>query len=240
MGLRTVGIATLVVGYAIWRVWPGEPASVPTVVAHAREGRAPATAAQQLRAAAIDVEIPDPEDDAEEAEAEQPALDGDGLTDEERWESQVVELEERLEASRRGALHGVVRDAENAERLAGVTVIATSPSVQGAQAAITDEQGYYAIAELPPGDYQVTFYYLDVTVERSGVQVSSRVATPVMQTLQQDIHPIRPFVLTLDESVDISLDNLPSTVSFTGIESLQNTYVVDSVDVTGLTLGDDE
>lgn len=237
MGLRAVGIATLVVGYSIWKVWPGgQPSAEPVIVAHVRDARVPAVV-QPLRVAAIELEVDDPEEDADETTA-QPALDVDGLTDEERWESQLAELEDYLTSSYGGAIHGIVRDAGSAERLAGVTVVATGPNLEGAQAVVTDERGYYAHTELPPGDYRLTFYYLDTTVEQSSVQVIRRVATPVMQALRQDVHPIRPFVLTLDDAV--SIDDLPSTVSFTGIESTQNTYVVDSIDITGLTFGDDE
>ena len=237
MGLRFAAVGMLVLAGSVWTVWPStEPTDEPVAVARLRDARVPAIV-QQVRAVAVDLEL-DPE--LEESEpSEQPTLDEDGLTDDERWESRVAELEDRLESSRRGALHGVVQDAANAERLAGVTVIASSPDVEGVYTAITDEHGYYAIAELLPGDYVVSFYYLD-TSRSELAKITSRAVTPMMQALPHDIPWNRPFVLTLGEPVDVSLDNLPSTVSFSGIESTQNTYVADGIDTTGLTFGDDE
>src|SRR5690606_24566731 len=54
------------------------------------------------------------------------------------------------------------------------------------QTAITDENGYYQIGQLPPGDYLVTFYYADITVERSGIRVGVDKTTPVYQKLNMD------------------------------------------------------
>ncbi len=81
------------------------------------------------------------------------------------------------------AIKGVVKDKATGEQLAGVTVIATSPALNGSQTAITDEHGAYTIAGLPAGKYTVTFYYADVTVERSGVEVSAQRVAQVFQSL---------------------------------------------------------
>jgi outer membrane receptor protein involved in Fe transport len=66
-----------------------------------------------------------------------------------------------------GAVQGVVTDAATGDPLIGVTVIATSPALQGSQAAITDDSGQYKITNLPPGSYSITCYYADVTVRRT-------------------------------------------------------------------------
>lgn len=240
MGLRFAAIGTLVLAGSIWTVWPsGETTDAPVAVAHLRDGRVPAIV-QQVRAATIEVVV-DPEhevdDSSEASEPEQPALDVDGLTDDERWESQIAEIEDAVRASRQSTLHGLVRDSATNERLAGVTVVATSPATEGAQAAITDERGYYSFTGLADGDYLVTFYYADITVERPGVVLRSGTLTTVMQRLQQDFQR-ETVVITLDEAEDpVDLDDIPS---ISGIESMQNHFVVDSVDVTGLTFGDDE
>ncbi|MBA2541046.1 MAG: TonB-dependent receptor, partial [Deltaproteobacteria bacterium] len=84
-----------------------------------------------------------------------------------------------------GAIQGTVVDVKTGEKLVGVTVTVTSTSLQGAQTAITDENGFYKISPLPPGDYLVTFYYLELTVERSGVGVGVNRTTPVFQKLDQ-------------------------------------------------------
>lgn len=85
-----------------------------------------------------------------------------------------------------GAIQGVVTDGKTGEKLAGVTVIVTSPALSQTQTAITDENGYYQIGQLPPGDYLVTFYYADITVERSGIRVGVDKTTPVYQKLNMD------------------------------------------------------
>src|SRR6478735_2622671 len=82
-----------------------------------------------------------------------------------------------------GAIKGGVVDAKTGEKLAGVTVIVTSPAISQTQTAITDENGTYQVGQLPPGDYLVTFYYADITVERSGIHVGIEKTTPVFQKL---------------------------------------------------------
>jgi len=84
-----------------------------------------------------------------------------------------------------GAIQGQVVDSKTGEKLAGVTITVTSTSLQGAQTAITDENGSYKITPLPPGDYLVTFYYLELTVERTGITVGVNKTTPVYQKLDQ-------------------------------------------------------
>ncbi|MBL9019407.1 MAG: TonB-dependent receptor [Myxococcales bacterium] len=84
-----------------------------------------------------------------------------------------------------GAVQGAVTDSKTGEKLPGVTVIATSPSLAQAQTAITDENGLYKITDLPPGDYLITFYYADITLERGGVNVGVNRTTPVFQKLNQ-------------------------------------------------------
>jgi len=84
-----------------------------------------------------------------------------------------------------GVVQGVVADTRTGEKLPGVTVVATSPSLQGSQTAITDEQGHYQLPDLPPGQYQVTFYYADRTLQRSGVAVGVGKTTSVFQRIDQ-------------------------------------------------------
>jgi hypothetical protein len=78
-----------------------------------------------------------------------------------------------------GVLIGVVRDRGNGEPVAGVTVVATSPSLQGSQTAITDQTGRYSIPNLPPGRYDLTVYYSDFTVRRTAIAVHGRRTTTV-------------------------------------------------------------
>ncbi len=55
-----------------------------------------------------------------------------------------------------GTISGHVADILGGA-LPGVTVIATSPNLQGARTAVTSENGDYLIPVLPPGVYRVSF-----------------------------------------------------------------------------------
>ena len=70
-----------------------------------------------------------------------------------------------------GGLSGTVKDGSGAV-LPGATVSVTGPNIVGAQTAITNEQGFYRIINLPPGEYQVSFALTGFkTVNRKGVRV---------------------------------------------------------------------
>ena len=86
-----------------------------------------------------------------------------------------------------GSIEGVVADLKTGELLAGVTVTAAT-QVTGTkpeyQSAITDEHGVYKIA-VAPGDYLVTFYYAELTIERPHIRVSWHAVTTVSLRLPQ-------------------------------------------------------
>jgi hypothetical protein len=84
-----------------------------------------------------------------------------------------------------GTITGVVTDARSGEKLPGVTVVATSPALTGTQTAISDDSGAYHITGLPPGTYQVSFYYADKNIERSGVKVDKGKIAQVAQKIDQ-------------------------------------------------------
>jgi outer membrane receptor protein involved in Fe transport len=168
-----------------------------------------------------------------------------------------------------GAIQGVVTDEATGEPLAGVTIVVTSPALQGTQSAITDGSGGYKVTNLPPGTYVVTFYYSDVQVRRSGVIININKTNPVYiklntaqaggeviemegsstidvnsatqgVTLDQDYVknipiPGRTFESALGAAAGSSGDGLG--VSFSGSSSLENQYVVDGVNTTGLSYG---
>jgi hypothetical protein len=91
--------------------------------------------------------------------------------------------ESHAQSSTTGAISGVVTDKETGKPLPGVTVVATSPQLQGSQAEITDERGAFKIDSLPPGAYLVTFYYSEIQLERSGVRVFIAQVTRVDQAI---------------------------------------------------------
>ncbi len=80
-----------------------------------------------------------------------------------------------------GAIQGVVTDTSSGDALAGVTVVVTSGSVS--QTAITEEDGSYRITGLTPGDYLVTFFFGDTTIERKNINVGVDKTTPVFQKI---------------------------------------------------------
>ncbi|HEY1910131.1 MAG TPA: carboxypeptidase regulatory-like domain-containing protein [Vicinamibacterales bacterium] len=55
-----------------------------------------------------------------------------------------------------GTIRGTIKDQQNLA-VPGVTVTATSPSLQGSRIAISDGQGLYTINALPPGAYTLKF-----------------------------------------------------------------------------------
>jgi outer membrane receptor protein involved in Fe transport len=79
-----------------------------------------------------------------------------------------------------GTLTGRVEDSSGAP-LPGVTVVATSDSLQGDRVAVTNENGTYKLAFLPPGTYRVTY-------ELEGFKTSSReIKLSAAQTTISDI-----------------------------------------------------
>jgi hypothetical protein len=88
------------------------------------------------------------------------------------------------QSSTTGAIQGTITDEATGDNLVGVTIVVTSPALQNPQTAISDENGFYKIGDLPPGNYLVTFYYAKLTVERSGVVVGINKTAPVFQRLR--------------------------------------------------------
>ncbi|HUS64348.1 MAG TPA: VIT domain-containing protein [Kofleriaceae bacterium] len=120
-----------------------------------------------------------------------------------------------------GAITGIVSDRNSNEPLAGVTVVATSPSVDnGSQAAITDADGRYLLPHLQPGTYAVTAYYSDVEVRRTDIVVHAEKTTPVFIKLDQ----------TQSGSEVIEIKGTPS-ISSTISSTSTSTSVVDVRDV---------
>ncbi len=166
-----------------------------------------------------------------------------------------------------GAITGRVIDAETKKPLVGVTVRATSPSLIEPQAAFTDEDGRYKITELLPGDYTVEFFGDTGTVTRTGIHVSPNDVVSVYQALkggEQIVVVDRvPQIKETSTDITIKIDSgflskipLPGNtadaaagttagahndgvgIAFSGSTSLENRFLVDGIDITGLTFGD--
>ena len=120
----------------------------------------------------------------------------------------------RAQSTTTGAIQGVITDEKTGESLAGVTVIVTSPSLAQNQTAITDDHGAYKINDLPPGDYLVTFYYADITIEHGGIHVGIAKSTPVFQKVNQaavggekiEVHATAPTIDPTSTTQGITID----------------------------------
>ncbi|MGQ0736399.1 MAG: TonB-dependent receptor domain-containing protein [Acidobacteriota bacterium] len=94
-----------------------------------------------------------------------------------------------------GAIVGKITDATGAV-LPGVTVTATSPSMQGQQLAITNQEGNYRIPSVPPGDYRLLYELVGfTTVIREGIRVGLGFTATVNVELR---------VATLEETVTVT------------------------------------
>jgi tetratricopeptide (TPR) repeat protein len=141
------------------------------------------------------------------------------------------------------SITGIVREQGNNEPLIGATVVATSKSMAGEQVAISDESGRYEIEGLPPGTYDLTFYYLDRTFVQKGVVVTGVAADgavtaegPFDASYTRNIPvPGRTFESALGAAAGSQGDSLG--VSFSGSSSTENQYYVDGVNTSGLSFG---
>ncbi len=145
----------------------------------------------------------------------------------------LAKAEQRAELPH-NAVHGQVTDSQSGEALAGVTVAVTAPQVAGTQTAITDDTGHYQLGNLPAGNYQMTFYYLDLAVQLDNVTVSSLDSTLVSERLPSSERP---------PSNDDYTANIPVVRTFEGVlissgSEQDNTYVVEDVDTTDLRFGE--
>jgi hypothetical protein len=91
-----------------------------------------------------------------------------------------------------GTIRGTVTDAQNTV-MPGVTVTATSPSLQGSRSVLTDGQGGFSLRNLPAGNYDIRF-------ELSGFTTVKQKST-------------LPLGLTLEENVTMQPANVEVTVT---------------------------
>jgi tetratricopeptide (TPR) repeat protein len=81
----------------------------------------------------------------------------------------------RLDARRQGpaSIAGTVIERSTGAPLPDVTVVATSPSLIGSASELTDALGYYHIDSVPPGEYEVVFYYGELKVRQANIHVAT-------------------------------------------------------------------
>lgn len=113
-----------------------------------------------------------------------------------------------------GAMNGKVTDATGGI-LPGVTVTASSPSMQGVRTAVTNEEGAYRFPAVPPGDYTIKYELSGFsTVLREGIRVGLGFTATVNIELK---------VASLTETVTVSgqspVVDVTSTVTATAFDS---------------------
>jgi hypothetical protein len=120
-----------------------------------------------------------------------------------------------------GSVAGVVRDASGAV-LPGVTVEAASPAlIEKVRVAVTDGSGQYAIVNLPPGPYTMTFTLTGfATVRREGVEVSVNVTTNISADLR--VGAVQETITVTGESplVDVQSASTSRTVTAEAFKEL--------------------
>jgi hypothetical protein len=160
-----------------------------------------------------------------------------------------------------GAIQGRVTDKESGEGLPGVTVSA------GSQITITDEDGAYKLSDLVPGRYVIELAFDTATTTRSGVIVNANAVTILHEAIKigEAIHidgtppPIRTTSTAKEtlvtreqlESLAIPGTTIASAIgivpgsqndgvgtALSGSTGLENRWLVDGIDITGLTYGD--
>ena len=82
-----------------------------------------------------------------------------------------------------GTIRGTVVDAQGLV-VPGVTVTATSPTVQGSRTAVTDTTGNYTITALPPGVYEITYELSGFTTVKQQTTVALALTVDVNVTMR--------------------------------------------------------
>ena len=119
-----------------------------------------------------------------------------------------------------GGIVGRVAD-ENGSALPGVTVQATSPSLQGQRTTASDASGNFRLSLLPPGDYTVLFELAGFAPEQQSVPVGLDRDATVNGTLRpseseeitvvSDAAVIDPTTAAIGQSIDTrAIESLPT------------------------------
>src|SRR5262245_56801942 len=159
-----------------------------------------------------------------------------------------------------GAVQGVITDADSREPLGGVSVTI------GSQVAFTDEKGAYKITELLPGTYDVVLEFETTRLARRGVIVQANFTVTVNSRLKigqsvfvdgspppininSQVKETRIGRKEIDfmptgETFEAATRQTPGTqndgvgIAVSGSSALENRYLLDGIDITGLTFGD--
>jgi len=132
-------------------------------------------------------------------------------------------------ASAQAVVSGVVRDASGAV-LPGVTVEAASPAlIEKVRTTVTDGTGQYAIENLRPGVYTVTFTLPGfATVQREGIELSGTFTARINADLR---------VGTIEETITVTGETPVVDVSSTLQQRVMDREILDALPNSGLRTG---
>lgn len=117
-----------------------------------------------------------------------------------------------------GTLNGTIK-AEDGSLLPGVTVTATSPSMQGSRTVISGGTGSWVLRNLPPGDYTVTFELEGMGTVQSSVKASLGRTTPL--NIEMSVAVQEETIIVTGETPGVLADSQVSTVySFEEVNNL--------------------
>jgi outer membrane receptor for ferrienterochelin and colicin len=124
-----------------------------------------------------------------------------------------------------GALGGTV--TADGAAIPGVTVTASSPSLQGVRTAITDVNGTYTFGLLPPGDYTVKFEMESMATQTRAVKVG------VGQTARADA---ALKLTTVSEAITVTASS-PAAVETTQVQANYQQQLIQELPVNRTLLG---
>jgi outer membrane receptor protein involved in Fe transport len=165
-----------------------------------------------------------------------------------------------------GAVSGRVVDAGTKEPLVGMSVTIENEAGGDPQTTFTDADGRYKVTELIPGTYTVSFIDDTATVKKTGIRVGANDDVPVYQAIKRgDVIVLEgkaPQLKLSKTDLSLKIDKdflvhmpLPGRtvesaagtkggvhndgvgLAFSGSTALENRFLVDGIDITGLTLG---
>ena len=150
--------------------------------------------------------------------------------------------------------------------MVGVTVQIENEAGGDPQTTFTDQDGGYKITELIPGTYSVSFIDVTATVKKTGIRVGANDDVPVFQAIKRGdviiVEGKAPQLKLSKTDLSLKIDKdflthmpLPGRtveaaagtkagahndgigIAFSGSTSLENRFLVDGIDITGLTFG---
>ncbi|MFL6196956.1 MAG: carboxypeptidase regulatory-like domain-containing protein [Thermoanaerobaculia bacterium] len=170
-------------------------------------------------------------------------------------------------AQETGSVSGVVRGGDGAP-MPGVTVTISGPLLPAGKTAVTDDNGTFSILRLPPGDYEVNADIADLGNAKRSVVVAldkdTQVNLAINPELQGEItvSTVMPTIDVKSSDVQVNytteqIENLPVPRTYKGLFQLapgvaengrptpnagasrmDNTYLVDGINVTNPHYGD--